>query len=136
MRASAGELTNYRAYTSALHTKRLVYYSRRSFLTVELHSSSDWRTTSPNTHRDRFLVRSFVRKANIFALCDKRMNLGRNFHVCARAFRLAAYVIRLTMVLQYTTFVRRPREEACMHEKSINAVYCRACLPFITKVFA
>ena len=38
-------------------TKRLGYYRRRYFLTLELCASFDWRVTSPNAHCDRFFVR-------------------------------------------------------------------------------
>ena len=47
------------SYTSVLHTKRLGYYSRRCFSTLEMDASFDWRATTPNVHRDRFLVGLF-----------------------------------------------------------------------------
>ena len=50
-------LTKYRVYTSVLHTKGLVYYSRHCISTFELRASFDWRAIFPNIQCNSFFVR-------------------------------------------------------------------------------
>ena len=95
----------YQAYTSILHTKQLLYYSRHSILTVEHHASFDWWATSLNTHCECFLVRNFVRTSgeHLRYATSLGISLGRKFHIHVWSFRLTACVIRLTMLLQSST---------------------------------
>ena len=137
------QLTNYQVYTSVLHTKQLLYYSRHSILTVEHHASFNWwaRSLNLNSHRKCFLVWNFVRTSvkRLHCATSLSIRLCWNFHICVRAFRLTACVICLMMLSQYTTFSRQSREEACMrhHEQkrmqfTARAVLlnCPAVLPF------
>ena len=52
-----------------------------------------------------------VLEVNVLAACATSLgiSLGRSFYIRVQAFRLAARVIRLTILQQYTTFGRQPR---------------------------
>ena len=112
--------TNYRPI---IHTKRLLYYSRRSFSTAELHASSDWQVIYPDMHRNRLLVQHFVHISGkrfhcVTSLC---ISLGQSFWVCVWAFRLVACIIHLTMLQQYSTFGH--------YQEKTNLLYrCRSCV--------
>ena len=72
---------------------------------------------------------TYVYFRQISSPCDKPwyISLGQSFHIHVWAFRLAACVIRLTMLQQFTTFGRRPGEEACkewhVKSESMHVVY-------------
>ena len=126
--------TNYRAYTSVLHTKQLLYYSRHSILTVKHYANFDWWATvctSQNMHHECFRTQNFVHTSgeHLHCVTNISINMGRSFHIRVRAFRLTACIIRLTILLHCITFGCRPREEACMrhHEKSERTCTCSYC---------
>ena len=98
-------------------TKRLLYYSKHSFSSLELHAiAPTGKLKSPNTHRNRFLVQHFVHTSGerLSGTTSLGISLDQSFYIHVWAFRLVACVIFLTMLQQYPMLGRQSWEEACM----------------------
>ena len=109
---------NYRAYTSVLRTKQLLYYSIHSISTVEHHATFYWWATSLNTHRELLLIRNFVHTSGAHRHCVTSLgiNLGQSFHIRVWAFRLTACVIHFTMLLHAVHNIWSSTSRGGMHE--------------------
>ena len=65
------------------------------------YANFDWWRKSLKKHRERFLVRNFVRTSGerLRCICDKsRYKPGQRFHIHVRAFRLTTCIIHLTFI--------------------------------------